>query len=91
MNDAATIATVVAEYVRNNYLQDYDGEFGDDTPLISGGIVDSFSMVALKMFVERKYHVAIPNEIATPETFDTVRSIATLVHAAVEEDGHSAR
>ena len=50
-----------------------------DTPLISGGIVDSFSMVSLKRFVERKYAVQIPDADATPAAFDSVTKIVELV------------
>ena len=48
-------------------------------PLISGGIVDSFSMVSLKRFLEKKYDISIPDADASPEAFDTVNSIAALV------------
>jgi acyl carrier protein len=50
-----------------------------DTPLISGGIVDSFSMVSLKRFLENKYKISIPDDKATPEAFDSVNKICTLV------------
>ena len=50
-----------------------------DTPLITGGIVDSFSMVSLKRFLEKKYDIQIPDADATPEAFDTVDSIVALV------------
>ncbi len=48
-------------------------------PLISSGIVDSFSMVSLKAFLEKKYDIKLPDAEATPEAFDTVNSIVTLV------------
>jgi acyl carrier protein len=70
----------ILDYVRREYLDE-----GDDrtltatTPLITGGIVDSFSMVSLKRFLERKYDVKIPDADATPEAFDTVERIAALV------------
>jgi hypothetical protein len=38
---------IVLTYVKNEYLEDDEEELGVDTPLISGGIVDSFSMVSL--------------------------------------------
>jgi len=55
-----------------------------DTPLISGGIVDSFSMVSLKRFLENKYHIQIPDDKATPEAFDSVNKIAELVKEFVK-------
>ncbi len=70
---------VVLNYVKNEYLEDEDQEITVDTPLISGGIVDSFSMVSLKRFLENKYKISIPNEKATPEAFDTVNKICDLV------------
>jgi len=70
---------VVLEYVKNEYLEDQDEEVGYDTPLISGGIVDSFSMVSLKRFIENKYKISIPNDDATPEAFDSVNKIVGLV------------
>jgi acyl carrier protein len=69
----------VLDYVRNEYLEEDDEEISVNTPLISGGIVDSFSMVSLKRFLENKYRISIPDEKATPEAFDTVKSIVALV------------
>lgn len=73
------IKDVVLEYVKEEYLEDEDEEITFDTPLISGGIVDSFSMVSLKRFLETKYSISIPDEKATPESFDSVAKIADLV------------
>ncbi len=74
------IKDIVLDYVINEYLEDEDEEITYDTPLISGGIVDSFSMVSLKRFVEAKYKISIPDEEATPEAFDTVNKITNLVN-----------
>lgn len=70
---------IVLDYVIEEYLEDEDEEIDVDTPLISGGIVDSFSMVSLKRFLENKYDISIPDDKATPEAFDTVNKICDLV------------
>ncbi len=71
---------VILEYVEDEYLdEDDDIEVTYDTPLISGGIVDSFSMVSLKRFLETKYKIQIPDAKATPEAFDTVDNIVKLL------------
>ena len=67
------------DYVKDEYLEDEDEELDLDSPLISGGIVDSFSMVSLKRFLENKYKISIPDDKATPEAFDTVNKICALV------------
>jgi acyl carrier protein len=69
---------VILEYVIEEYAED-DDDVSFDTPLISGGLVDSFSMVSLKRFLEVKYKIQIPDDKATPEAFDTVNSITKLV------------
>lgn len=74
------VTKVVLDYVIREYLEDGDErEITETTPLISSGIVDSFSMVSLKRFLERKYSLRIPDTDATPEAFDTVQSIVALV------------
>ncbi len=71
---------VILEYVVDEYIdEDDDIEVEYDSPLISSGIVDSFSMVSLKVFLEKKYSINLPDNEATPEAFDTVSSIVELV------------
>ena len=70
---------IILEYVIEEYTDEEDDELTFDSPLISGGIVDSFSMVSLKRFLETKYKISIPDDKATPEAFDTVNKIEVLV------------
>lgn len=73
---------MILDYIRKEYLDEEEAEemeLDENTPLISSGIVDSFSMVSLKRFLEKKYSVSIPDDQATPEAFDTVAKIITLV------------
>ena len=71
---------VIHDYVIKEYLEEGDDRvITEMTPLITGGIVDSFSMVSLKRFLERKYSIRIPDEDATPDEFDSVQRIAALV------------
>lgn len=74
------ITKVVLDYVILEYLEEGDErEITPTTPLISSGIIDLFSMVSLRRFLERKYAIRIPDGAATPEVFDTVQGIAALV------------
>ncbi|UCG87324.1 MAG: acyl carrier protein [Gemmatimonadota bacterium] len=73
---------VILEYIRNEYLDEDDEEdieLDSKTPLISSGIVDSFSMVSLKRFLEKKYEISIPDAEASAEAFDTVANIVRLI------------
>ncbi|MDH4211326.1 MAG: acyl carrier protein [candidate division WOR-3 bacterium] len=74
------IKNLIIEYVKKEYLEeDAEEEVNENTPLISSGIVDSFSMVSLKTFLEKKFNIKIPDEKATPEAFDTVNNIMNLL------------
>ena len=75
---------IVLDYVKREYLEDEDQVLTPDTPLISGGIVDSFSMVSLKRFLENKYRISIPDDKATPEAFDSVNKICAVVRELVK-------
>jgi acyl carrier protein len=78
--DMGEMKEIVLEYIIDEYLdEDDEDEVSYDSPLISSGIVDSFSMVSLKRFLENKYKITLPDEEATPEAFDTVNSICKLV------------
>ncbi len=79
MADIEAMKEAILEYVIEEYA-DEDDDLTFDTPLISGGLVDSFSMVSLKRFLEVKYKISIPEEKATPEAFDNVNKICELVN-----------
>lgn len=84
---AEELKDIILNYVIKEYLEDDSEPITYDTPLISGGIVDSFSMVSLKRFLENKYSISIPDEEATPEAFDSVNKIAELVKKFIEKKG----
>jgi len=72
---------MIIDYVRKEFLEDDDDdmEITEETPLISSGIVDSFSMVSLKTFLEKKFQIQIPDAKASTEAFDSVNKIIELL------------
>jgi len=71
---------IIIDYVKKEYLEEEDEqEVDENTPLISSGIVDSFSMVSLKTFLEKKFEIKIPDEKATTEAFDSVNNMINLL------------
>ena len=73
------IRKMVHDYVKSEYIDDDDVTLTNDTPLISSGYVDSFSMVSLLIFLENKFRIKIPPSKATPDAFDSVNKIVKLV------------
>jgi acyl carrier protein/D-alanine--poly(phosphoribitol) ligase subunit 2 len=77
---ADDLKNLIIDYVKREYLEeDSEEEVTENTPLISSGIVDSFSMVSLKTFLEKKFSIKIPDDKATPEAFDTVNNMINLL------------
>jgi acyl carrier protein len=54
-------------------------EFGDDTPLVSGGLIDSMSLVDLILDLQTAFSVQIAVSQVEPDDFDTVERIAATV------------
>ncbi len=74
------VKKMIIDYVKKEYLEeDSEEDVDENTPLISSGIVDSFSMVSLKTFLEKKFDIKIPDEKATTEAFDSVNNIIALL------------
>jgi acyl carrier protein/D-alanine--poly(phosphoribitol) ligase subunit 2 len=81
---------MILSYIKKEYLDEDEADdmtLDEHTPLISSGIVDSFSMVSLKRFLEKKYEVKLPDEEATPQAFDTVTTIIELVNKHLAKKG----
>jgi acyl carrier protein/D-alanine--poly(phosphoribitol) ligase subunit 2 len=81
MENREQVEQQLIDFVKREFLEeeDEDMEVDGKTPLISSGVVDSFSMVSLKTFVEKNFGVQIPDAKATPEVFDTVDKIIALL------------
>jgi acyl carrier protein len=69
---------IVLNYIIKEYREDEDVVITYDTPLITGGYVDSFSMVSLLVFIENRFKIKIPPSQATPDAFDSVNKIVDL-------------
>ncbi|MEX1367497.1 MAG: acyl carrier protein, partial [Nannocystaceae bacterium] len=44
-------------------------EIETDTPLLALGVIDSLSMVSILSFIQRRFHVDIPNDSITVDNF----------------------
>lgn len=78
------IKDIVLNYIKQEYMEEGDEEITFDTPIISSGLIDSFSMVTLLVFIENKFKIKIPPSKATPEAFNTVNNIVTLVNQYIK-------
>ena len=77
----STILQKLSEYVVNDILKQRKRVLDPNTKLISTGLIDSFSLVDLAMFVEETYSVKIEDSELNSQTFDTMNELAKLVES----------
>ena len=73
------ITTNLAQYVATKILQQPKKVIAPDAPLISSGLIDSFHLVDLSLYVEEQFGVRIDDSELNKETFDTLAQLAQLV------------
>ena len=80
MTTAAEVRDVVRSYILKEFLPGVPAsELTDDTPLISGGILDSLATVRLVAMLEERYKVEIEAHEASITHFNSVADIASLI------------
>ena len=67
------------EFIKDEFLDDPDTVIDVDTKLISGGMIDSFSLVSLQTFIEAEFGKKIPAPRITAQSFDTVRQMVQVI------------
>jgi len=66
-------------FPEENYTCNDLNNIDNNTSLISGGYIDSFSMVAVLVYMKNRFNVKISDRDAIPENFDTVNKMAELI------------
>jgi acyl carrier protein len=67
------------EYLTRDVLRDPTYPLGNDDPLISSGLVDSFSLVDIALWVENELGVHIDNSELNADHFDTLAELADFI------------
>ncbi len=73
------IRTALAQYIAKEILQQPKRVIAPDAPLISSGLIDSFHLVDLGLFVEDKFGVRIDDAELNKETFDTIEQLTAII------------
>jgi acyl carrier protein len=67
------------EYITTQILKRPDKTLNPSEPLISGGLIDSFSLVDLSLFVEQTWRVRLDDTELNAQTFDTLDQLADII------------
>ncbi len=69
----------ITGYICRELLKDPTRRIREDEPLISSGLIDSFGLVDLALFVEDTFGVRIEDVELTSSVFDTTAELAQLI------------
>jgi acyl carrier protein len=70
----------VRDYILREFLDgEDDSRLTDDTPLITGGIMDSIGTVRLVTHLEHEFQIVLEQRDIVVQHFDTVHGVANLV------------
>jgi len=73
------IISSLGEHIAEKILKQPNRTIGADEPLISSGLIDSFSLMDVALFVEDTFGVRIEDTELNADTFDTLTQLASLV------------
>jgi acyl carrier protein len=73
-----TISTI-EKYIADQILKQPNRKIPPDEPLISSGLIDSFSLMDLALFVEDTFGVRIEDTELNANTFDNLTQLAGLI------------
>lgn len=71
----------LSKFIASNILKQPNREIKPDEKLISSGLIDSFSLMDLALFVEDTFGVRIEDTELNAETFDTLPQLASLIES----------
>ena len=72
IEDPGSVENRLRTFIVRSLIRNESYPLQANEPLITSGLVDSFGLAELAVFVEREFNVYIPNEDLTVERLDTL-------------------
>ena len=69
----------IRNYILKDIIKDPNYDLQDDEKLISGGVIDSFTLVHLSVFIETNIGVVLPDTELTIENMDSINAMVARV------------
>ncbi len=81
--DEMMVRQIVRQFITNDLIRDEAYDLQDDEGIISGGLMDSFALAELGVFIEQTFDVYIPDPELTVVRMDTLNQIVDRVYRAM--------
>ncbi|AKB79732.1 hypothetical protein MSHOH_3249 [Methanosarcina horonobensis HB-1 = JCM 15518] len=78
------IKECIIDYLKANSFMDKETHLEDSDSLTQNGIIDSIGLLELIDYITEKYSIEIPEDMLTPENFDTLQGISNMIHKLVK-------
>ena len=82
--DVTRVSDTLRAFICKELLRNPKYPLSDNEPLITGGLIDSFSLAQIGVFAEQAFGVYIPNTDLTVEKMDTLKQMVARI---MEETG----
>ena len=69
----------ILDYLKDNSFMDTSIGLNDDDSLTQNGIMDSIGLLELMDYICEKYAIEVPEDMLTPENFDSLQGITNLI------------
>ncbi len=76
-----TIICQLARYIAAEILKQPNRTIAPDEPLLTSGLIDSFHLVDLALFVEDNFGVHLDDTELNASTFDSLNQLAAFIQA----------
>ncbi len=76
---SSQIIPTLTQYITAKILKQPNRKIAVDEPLISSGLIDSFSLVDLSLFIEDTFGVRIDDTELNADTFDTLSQLSGII------------
>lgn len=79
MMDEQTIREKLRTFIKHDLIRDDSYNLTDDEGIVSGGLMDSFSLAELGVYVEKEFGIYIPDPDLTVAKMDTLDQMVARV------------
>ena len=86
MLDSADLKNQLRTFICRELIRNPNYPLRDDEPLVTGGLIDSFAIAQVGVFVEKAFKVYVPDTELTVENMDSVEKMAACVIATAAKD-----
>jgi len=77
--DDRTVRENLRQFITRELIRDEAYPLADDEGIITGGLMDSFSLAEFAVYVESEFNVYIPDSDLTVEKMDTLNQMVARV------------